>query len=250
MEMERSTKPYSCRRHGAGVPISWHKQSTGRKFKMYPRCHICLREREVGRVKSRGGTYRSHLNETDGLYYCRKHGPLEPFWLSRRDGTRGKPRCRVCLRATCHPERRIHLHGLCRACFYKKNPQQRVKDVAASKVWRDNNKGRHKAMIFVARLKKQYGITTDQYHAMLAAQGGLCAICDKPQNQLKRRMNVDHDHACCPGFGSCGKCIRGLLCSSCNTLLGRIESNLNRIKLIFEYIGYSIAMKRKPAKAA
>lgn len=39
-----------------------------------------------------------------------------------------------------------------------------------------------------------------------------------------RTYAVDHDHHCCPEETSCGSCVRGLLCNSCNTLLGRIEA--------------------------
>ena len=64
-------------------------------------------------------------------------------------------------------------------------------------------------------LMRRYNITVEQYDQMLADQGGVCAICKKPP--LKNRLHVDHDHACCDRVGSCGKCIRGLLCSSCNS---------------------------------
>jgi hypothetical protein len=37
-------------------------------------------------------------------------------------------------------------------------------------------------------------------------------------------LHVDHDHSCCPALStSCGKCVRGLLCFGCNTLVGRVE---------------------------
>jgi hypothetical protein len=53
---------------------------------------------------------------------------------------------------------------------------------------------------------------------LLVAQGGVCAICKcLPGEQL---FAVDHDHACCPGARSCGRCIRGLTCSSCNWMIG------------------------------
>ena len=40
---------------------------------------------------------------------------------------------------------------------------------------------------------------------------------DIPNN---KRVNFDHDHSCCPTNNTCGKCLRGTLCTSCNLLLG------------------------------
>ena len=36
-------------------------------------------------------------------------------------------------------------------------------------------------------------------------------------------FHVDHDHSCCTGEKSCGKCVRGILCLKCNTQIGHIE---------------------------
>lgn len=67
-----------------------------------------------------------------------------------------------------------------------------------------------------------HGITVSVFDAMLEAQGGGCAICGgvSPSGQ---RLSIDHDHACCPGPKSCGKCVRALLCVRCNVALSHIE---------------------------
>jgi hypothetical protein len=78
----------------------------------------------------------------------------------------------------------------------------------------------------VHKLKHFYKMSVDDYEALLSDQGGRCAICgtdDPGRNRVS--FCVDHDHACCPGNVSCGKCIRGLLCDSCNRMLGTAKDN-------------------------
>ncbi len=65
------------------------------------------------------------------------------------------------------------------------------------------------------KVLKKYGLTPEKYDEMLEAQGGGCAICHEPPGD--RNLYVDHDHGCCPGQYTCGKCVRGLLCILCNT---------------------------------
>lgn len=88
------------------------------------------------------------------------------------------------------------------------------------------------------RLKNKYGLTTESYEAMLAAQGGACAICSSVSD-----LHVDHDHSCCPGEKSCGACVRGLLCSSCNNGLGRFKDNVKNLERAVEYL--NIQAKRQ-----
>lgn len=71
-------------------------------------------------------------------------------------------------------------------------------------------------------LRHRYNITPEQYDEMFSAQEGVCASCGEPPKT--RALDVDHDHACCPGERSCGKCVRGLLCRGCNWTVGVIEN--------------------------
>lgn len=68
------------------------------------------------------------------------------------------------------------------------------------------------------QLKKRWGLTVEQFESMVAAQGGVCRICQRPEkSEYKRRLSVDHDHLT-------GE-IRGLLCHMCNTGIGKFEDN-------------------------
>jgi hypothetical protein len=65
-------------------------------------------------------------------------------------------------------------------------------------------------------LKRKYGITIEQYDAMLEAQGGGCFICGRPPRE-DISLHVDHDHFT-------GE-IRGILCFRCNNALADFQED-------------------------
>lgn len=91
----------------------------------------------------------------------------------------------------------------------------------------------------LAKKFRAYGITAEQYDALLNAQGGRCAICmtDRAHPTLENNnFYIDHDHSCCPGKTSCGKCVRGLLCTHCNTGLGYFRDNEAHLASAISYV--------------
>jgi hypothetical protein len=81
---------------------------------------------------------------------------------------------------------------------------------------------------------KKFNITQKEYDDMLNAQNGVCKICKKDDNG--KRLCIDHDHSCCSGRYSCGKCIRGLLCNKCNRFIGEVDENTKLLKSMIDYI--------------
>src|SRR5574343_1174290 len=65
---------------------------------------------------------------------------------------------------------------------------------AAARSWRSRLPPERKAPIWRKdNLRKNYGMTHEDYSAMLASQGGKCAICAKPPAEGKN-LHVDHNH--------------------------------------------------------
>lgn len=73
---------------------------------------------------------------------------------------------------------------------------------------------------------KQYNLTPEEYQALRSvlrrnSRGQyICPLCDRNQARC-----VDHAHTCCAGKISCGKCVRGLICSPCNKFLGHLRDD-------------------------
>lgn len=75
-------------------------------------------------------------------------------------------------------------------------------------------------------LEETYGLTLEEYDALLAAQGGKCAIC-----KGTRTYNLQVDHCHKTGF------TRGLLCKGCNKrLLPAARDDVNRLKSAILYL--------------
>jgi hypothetical protein len=84
--------------------------------------------------------------------------------------------------------------------------------------------------------KYRTGMTDDGFARLLVAQNGQCAICGTQNPGGQGTWHIDHDHACCPGARSCGECIRGLLCGSCNPALGLMHDDANRLQAAIRYL--------------
>lgn len=76
-------------------------------------------------------------------------------------------------------------------------------------------------------LLKRYGITPEVFRELRQGQGNVCAICFRPFGD--HPGSVDHDHAT-------GK-VRGILCIACNSALGAIHDDPERIANLIKYLG-------------
>jgi hypothetical protein len=79
-----------------------------------------------------------------------------------------------------------------------------------------------------SRYQKFYGISHDNWNEMFAEQDGCCAICGKHQSEQKKRLEVDHCHV--TGH------VRALLCTNCNTALGKFYDNEDLLYRAADYL--------------
>lgn len=141
---------------------------------------------------------------------CRQWRYLAEYGLcaSRSDGHDNK--CRSCATEYATTWTARPGNAARRNSYSKK---AREKDPQRANMWRLESRCR------------AYGISADDYLALLDEQRGGCAICRKSPSANGGMLAVDHDHACCPtSMQSCGECVRGLLCRTCNMRVGVAES--------------------------
>jgi hypothetical protein len=157
------------------------------------------------------------LEKPDALFY--KHASIG------KEGVRKK----------CNDCRNIY-----RKQAHKENPMKVRKQ---ANDWASKNRGKINAEARKKRaedpkrfkgytLKKMFGITIEQYDAMLEEQNGVCAICECPETAKLRgklkELSVDHDHTTLK--------VRGLLCWHCNTAIGKLKENAKLLRKAAEYI--------------
>ncbi len=87
-------------------------------------------------------------------------------------------------------------------------------------------------------LRRFYKISLAQRDALLESQGGRCANpgCRTDTPGGNKTFHLDHDHSCCPGDESCGKCIRGLLCHDCNVGSGLFDDDPVKLQGHADYL--------------
>lgn len=85
------------------------------------------------------------------------------------------------------------------------------------------------------RIRVTYNISLAEFEEILRSQGGRCATCgtDSPGGN---GWCIDHDHSCCGGPRSCGECVRGILCTHCNSALGYVRDNTQTLMNMVAYL--------------
>ena len=113
-------------------------------------------------------------------------------------------------------------------------PEQKARVLERVRARRKANPERTRNSCRASWLKKKYNWPVGlSYNAMLAVQGGLCAICRQAQTQTNKwgtryALHVDHCH-------SCGV-VRGLLCERCNTGIAALGDR-QRLLAATDYLG-------------
>lgn len=133
---------------------------------------------------------------------------------------------------------RLSYKNICKQCHRENEKSRRNKNIV--NIRKTNRKKYKEQNLYEKRmrgefLKYKYGMTIDEYNKLLRQQNGVCAICDMPETRTRKGklswLCVDHSHIT-------GR-VRGLLCSSCNTAIGKLKvDNLGIINLqkAIEYI--------------
>jgi len=110
--------------------------------------------------------------------------------------------------------------------YYKTN-KSTCKECRKEKVreYKRNNPGYHRKSV----LLKQYGLTLEEYENLRIEQNYCCKICGKHES-LNQHGKLDIDHCHTNGH------VRGLLCTQCNTAIGLLSDDENRIRKAADYV--------------
>ena len=140
---------------------------------------------------------------------CEQTKPLTEYHVRKSRGGQPASRCKSCSRDA-HREWR------------RKQPDYDKRRYQVVKV---ETRERH--------LVRKYGVGLADYNAMLAAQGGKCAICYATEaSQRYGVLHVDHCHK----TGA----VRGLLCRGCNHMLGVVNDEPAALARAIAYLGVSV----------
>lgn len=159
---------------------------------------------------------------------CKADLPLTAFHKAKHNPSGLQRWCRDCSNAY-----RRHRHNTVPEYRAKRHESQRRlyrKDPVAWSIRVRRNE-----------IERKYGITIDQYQALLVLQDNKCALCGTSEPRGKGSWHVDHNHE----TGD----VRGLLCHPCNTALGTYEKFKRRFgqEVIERYLA-NAAVKRNKSK--
>lgn len=141
----------------------------------------------------------------------------------------GKRRCRICARARqrAYSERNREKERQRHHDLYWGNEEYRQKQLENGR----KRQAEYRALKTFEerkneRLMRRYNLTLEDYQGWVDEQRGHCAICNKVP--VKSKLVIDHDH----DTGT----LRGLLCTKCNTGLGKFDDDFQLLEKALTYL--------------
>ncbi|MFD5697441.1 endonuclease VII domain-containing protein [Streptomyces lasiicapitis] len=206
--MQPESRP--CTKCAANKPLSEFSKAPRGKHGRKSTCKACDASRSAANFQSRAlppeEVARRHFErrgESKRCTKCLEDKPRTEFYKSH-DGKYGPV-----------------LKSICKLCH-----------TAQVRGWYGEHSDRSNTNRRRLQLKQNYGLTPDEYDAMLSAQGGVCAICKRPERVKRQgklvRMPVDHCH-------ETGR-VRALLCHSCNRAIGLLGDDTELLRAATEYL--------------
>ena len=74
---------------------------------------------------------------------------------------------------------------------------------------------------------KKYKLSPEILKEYLAVINCPLCECILTDDLSPTGRTIDHDHNCCPYTTSCGKCVRGVICSNCNKAEGLVPDDVD-----------------------
>lgn len=185
----------------------WYQQSvTGKR-----RCKECQEPYRIAK--------ENELLRRIAPRNCKKCGSTYIYTTQSAHGTRY---CSDCLIHSPYEETRRRPAKHCAACGARHREQSKwdicleCREMMPQAIWDSLRK---------------HGATIE--FALHVASLLQCEICGQdittPRKDRKGRLRldyaIDHDHECCPGPYSCGECVRGVLCKTCNIGIGYLKNS-------------------------
>lgn len=155
--------------------------------------------------------------------HCKVEKPFEDFGFNRGSNDGRAYTCKSCLK-NMRDTRNLDLSEC----------EKRRRE---NRLFRDQQRVSNPEARRIEAYKARYGLSIEDYNAMLAAQEGRCAVCrlagltEKPDlcaAEGKKGLCVDHDHTT--------NRVRGLLCWRHNFAIGHCHDSIIELQAVIDYL--------------
>lgn len=216
----------TCITCSRSLPVDEFHSDVRKEGRRRGRCRDCVKQ-----YKAERRAQRKHLTPNEkACSRCKETLPASEFTKNSDSATGLHPHCKACdseirKNQPRYPRSKSVTEKCCTGCNL-------VLDASEFPSRSKNSDGLYswcRACCRLRSVEQNYNITAEQYLEM-AKNGCQMSGCGSFE-----KLHVDHDHSCCSGKTSCGKCVRGVLCERHNLGGGCFQDDPEELRAAVEY---------------